>query len=110
MKLYLSLPWLNSHIYFITTLTTDKESWEWLQERFKLPRDSDMIRDIYDGEGYKHHSHFLDQPANVSLLLNTDGVAIFHSSKVSLWPIWVIVNELPIRKRYNYYDTIDCPP
>ena len=27
--------------------------------------------------------------------LNTDGVALYNSSKVSIWPVWAVVNELP---------------
>ena len=29
------------------------------------------------------------------LTLNTDGVAIFRSSKTSVWPVWLVINELP---------------
>ena len=37
---------------------------------------------------------------NISLTLNTDGVAIFKSSKNSLWPVWLVINELPPTERY----------
>lgn len=77
-----------------------------LQERFQsVSGDPNVIRDVYDGVGYTQHRQFLSQPANVSLLINTDGVAIFRSSKVSMWPIWVIINELPKRKRYVVVDS-----
>lgn len=39
--------------------------------------------------------------ANVSFIMNTDGVAIFHSSKVSLWPVWLAINELPPALRFS---------
>jgi hypothetical protein len=42
----------------------------------------------------------LSDPAHVSLILNTDGVALYRSSKVSIWPVWAIVNELPPSKRF----------
>ena len=29
----------------------------------------------------------------MSLTLNTDGVSLFHSSRCSLWPVWLVVNE-----------------
>ena len=45
-------------------------------------------------------NRFLNNPANVSLLVNTDGVSIFRSSKCSLWPIWLVINELPPSQRY----------
>ncbi len=61
-----------------------------------------MIRDIYDGREYQKHSPLLcnsSNRANVSFLCNTDGVAIFKSSKGSLWPIWIVINELPPMER-----------
>lgn len=48
----------------------------------------------------KQHSSFLSEPSHVSLLLNTDGVAIFRSSSYSVWPVWIVVNELPKQLRY----------
>lgn len=53
------------------------------------------LRDIHDGKEYQKHKHFLSQPGNVTLTVNTDGVAIFKSTKISLWPIWLSINELP---------------
>lgn len=53
------------------------------------------MHDIYNGEGYKRHLDFLSHPANVSLLLNTDGVAVYRSSNISIWPVWAALNELP---------------
>ena len=83
----------------LCALHTDPNTWSDLMERSNIPPYSGTIRDVYDGEMYRKLSAFLSQPANVSLLLNTDGVSVFHSSTVSLWPIWLIVNELPLRKR-----------
>jgi hypothetical protein len=76
-------------------------TWEILQERFKC-KNSMELRDIYDGEGYKRHISYLSNPAHVSLLLNTDGVALYRSSKVSIWPVWAVINELPPSKRYAF--------
>ena len=38
-------------------------------------------------------------PDNISFLINTDGVPVFKSSKVSIWPLYLIINELPYGKR-----------
>ena len=77
---------------------TDTFLWEQLQKRFKNPPD-DSIRDIYDGCEYWKYVQcgFLPahNKANVSLTLNTDGIDIYRSSKCSLWPIWLKLNELP---------------
>lgn len=53
----------------------DKYTWSALQERF-CPLTRSGMCDIYDGEGYRQHSSVLSRPTNISLLLNTDGVAI----------------------------------
>ncbi len=77
-------------------LFIDPSFWKLLQQRFKTERgDHNVIRDVYDGEEYTKHSSFLSQPGNVSFLLNTDGVALFRSSTISIWPIWLAINELP---------------
>jgi hypothetical protein len=78
----------------------DAETWSALQKRFERQTCQGVIRDIYDGEGYRQHLDFLSHPANVSLLLNTDGVAIYRSSNVSIWPVWAAVNELPPSLRF----------
>ena len=66
-----------------------------------MPQSDTVIRDVYDGTEYRKHSAFLSKPENISLLLNTDGVAIFRSSSVSIWPVWVMVNELPRSVMYS---------
>ena len=42
---------------------------------------------------------FLSSCNNISFCLNTDGVSLFKSSKVELWPIWLEINELPPKMR-----------
>ena len=74
--------------------------WSRLQRRFA--RDDDgVVHDLFDGREYKKfvQSGFLSSKANVSLTLNTDGVDISRSSKSSLWPIWLQINELPPTQR-----------
>lgn len=64
--------------------------------------DDGKIRDICDGTEYKKHveNGFLANTQNISLALNTDGVAIFKSSKEGeLWPLYLVINELPPRMR-----------
>ena len=41
----------------------------------------------------------LSCPDNVSFLMNTDGVPVFKSSKVSIWPLYLVINELNYSKR-----------
>ena len=80
------------------SLSLDPTFWRYLQERFETS-DSDSLRDVTDGFQYLRHKDFLSSPEHVSFLLNTDGVSLFRSSGVSLWPIWLAVNELPSQIR-----------
>ncbi|XP_022101244.1 uncharacterized protein LOC110984916 isoform X2 [Acanthaster planci] len=62
----------------------------------------DGIEDIYDGEIYKMMSRPgqpLANEKNFSYSFNSDGTPIFKSSKYSLWPIYLMINELPPRMR-----------
>jgi hypothetical protein len=67
------------------------------------------IEDVLDGERYKEvfdGEHFRGSTArqkpnqiHISLQLNTDGVAIFKSSKFSIWPVYAVIDELPPKLR-----------
>ncbi len=74
-----------------------------LSKRPAIRRDGLEISDVYDGQGYKKHSVFLSEPTNLSFLVNTDGVALFNSSKISMW---LGINELPLSKRYEIIMTL----
>lgn len=65
------------------------------------------IRDVYDGKVYKElfKKGVLKNP-NISFSMNTDGVAIFKSSKVSMWPVYMLINELPILQRKARENTL----
>lgn len=56
--------------------------------------DQNNIDDIFDGRMYKANVA-LQNPNNISLSWNTDGVPIFSSSSFSAWPIQCLINELP---------------
>ena len=72
-----------------------------LRTREKRTSDTSTLRDIYDGTEYCQLSKrggFLcptTNPANISFVLNTDGVSLFKSSETSIWPIFLVINELP---------------
>ena len=73
-----------------------------IQHRFTRVKSSDdVITDIYDGLLYKElcEKGILNCKDNISFLMNTDGVPVFKSSKVSIWPVYLIINELPNKKR-----------
>ena len=65
--------------------------------RFAHLRNSkNNICDVYDGKLYQtlFKDGFLSNCNNISFALNTDGVAIFKSSRVSMWPVYLLINEL----------------
>lgn len=60
------------------------------------------IEDVYDGRLYKTFSGpggFLSSASNISLLGNTDGVALIRSSGYGVWPVFLVINELPPLQR-----------
>lgn len=78
---------------------------EKLLYRFKGGQtDTVRVDDIYQGRLYKEHfqpGKFLYNPHNISLTANTDGVALIKSSKINIWPIYMVINELPPKERYS---------
>uniref|UniRef100_A0ABD2WYF1 Transposase domain-containing protein n=1 Tax=Trichogramma kaykai TaxID=54128 RepID=A0ABD2WYF1_9HYME len=62
------------------------------------------ICDIYDGERYREFVSKLpseSQSRYVSLTFNSDGAAPFKSSPLSVWPIFTMINEIPLQNRTN---------
>ena len=82
----------------------DPEFVHGLRYRFeRLKRNNKNIEDVYDGSLHQSKcgpGGFLSKEYNLSLKLNTDGVAIFHSSQFGVWPLFFLVNELPPLLRY----------
>ena len=59
--------------------------------------------DIYDGSVYKElvDQGLLSNTNNISLTWNTDGVPLYNSSKLSIWPFYFVINELPYVHRFK---------
>ena len=73
-----------------------------IQHRFhRKKKERSNVEDIYDGLLYKKLSSegILSSPDNVSFIMKTDGVPVFKSSKVSIWPLYLVINELPYGTR-----------
>ena len=81
-----------------------------IQYRFhRTKKHPENVEEIYDGALYKKLSGkggLLSCPDNVSFLMNTDGVPVFKSSKVSIWPLYLVINELNYSKRMAYENMI----
>ncbi|XP_070537874.1 uncharacterized protein [Ptychodera flava] len=62
------------------------------------------IADITDGEFYRKLSQpgqFLFGENNISTIFNTDGVPLYTSTGVKLWPVFLAINELPPGHRFS---------
>ena len=80
-----------------------------LQWRFERPRQVlNSISDIYDGHLYQEwlRNGFLADTRNISFSWFTDGVPVFKSSKISMWPVYLTVNELPFEIRKKRENTL----
>ena len=76
----------------------------------RVKRHKANIEDVLDGEIYKQHfdqhGFFHNTPPerrkkeiHISFQLNTDGVSTFKSSKTSVWPLYLVINELHPKQR-----------
>lgn len=70
-----------------------------LQYRFiRTKKGKSTIEDVYDGKLYRKFSRpggFLSHPHNISFLGNTDGVSLIRSTGWGVWPVYLVINELP---------------
>lgn len=75
------------------------------KEQVKRAVSSCNIHDIFHGLDYKKFLHpggFLSQTYNISFTVNTDGVNKFSSSRAGhLWPVYIMINELPKEHRFK---------
>lgn len=72
-----------------------------LQWKRKLHQ-TEKLADIHDGQLYKKLASEDGPLANeqsISLILNTDGVVVFKSTNYSIWPVLLMINELPFTER-----------
>lgn len=60
-----------------------------------------LISDIKDGSLYKAFLSNFKDLANVnSFMLNTDGISICDKSNLSIWPVYLAINEIDIGDRF----------
>lgn len=79
------------------------DSWDKLQYPFTRKHlGMSVLQDIQDGSVVKNlmkPGEFLSIPEHLGLILNTDGVQTFNSSKHSMWPVFLMVSNLPPQVR-----------
>lgn len=67
------------------------------------------MTDILNERLYRTFSYQVErlfETENLSLIFNTDGVPLYRSSGVSIWPVYLVLNELPPIRRYSRQNII----
>ncbi len=79
------------------------EHWEKLDYTLK-DHDPRIIYDIHCGSGYRKiggASDFFTYPEHIGAIFNTDGISVFKSSRLTVWPIYLALASLPPSIRMN---------
>ena len=87
------------HIHYVLL-----EYWNELQYPFVRETKENVLSDVHDGSIVKElmkPGNFLAVPEHAALMMNTDGVQPFKSSKHSMWPVYFSVRNLPPEIRFN---------
>lgn len=72
---------------------------------------SDVLRDVWDGSALRPlcaPGRFFSNKNHLALSLSTDGVPLFKSSRLSLWPVYLVILNLPANIRMNSENVIMC--
>ena len=64
------------------------------------------IMDVYDGHIYKEFKALDSNKNSFTFILNTDGIELSLKSTISIWPVYLAINELPISSRYDISNII----
>lgn len=73
--------------------------------------DSTLFKDVWDGSVLTNLSQtgrFFSNQNNLALMLSTDGVPLFKSSSISMWPVYLVVLNLPREIRMNSENLLLC--
>ena len=54
------------------------------------------------------HADFFQHREHLGVIINTDGVPLFKSSKSSIWPVYLEIANLPPSLRFRHDNTIIC--
>lgn len=68
--------------------------------------EKNVLRDIFDGKLYRYFVKSLsdeEKHSYATTLFNCDGAAVFKSTKFSIHPVYLIVNEIPVQFRLQSY-------
>ena len=78
---------------------------------FVTSTNSNILHDVWDGSALRPlcaPGRFFSHKNHLALSLSTDGVPLLKSSKVSLWPVYCVILNLPANIRTNSENVILC--
>ena len=80
---------------------------------FNINKESNIneLNDVYDGNIYKEllsseNGALFKEGKAFSFLMNSDDISISNKSDLTIWPVYLIINELPIEKRFTIDNVI----
>ncbi len=79
------------------------ENWEKLDYSLKS-HNPQILYDVHTGAGYRKaggSSDFFSCPEHIGVFFNTDGISVFKSSRLTVWPIYLALASLPPSIRMN---------
>jgi len=79
------------------------------QEKFRQidNRNAHVISDIYDSSNYKKYRKAIKYSKfSYSFTINTDGVNLCDKSNLTLWPVYLVINEIDSEERFYIYNRI----
>lgn len=65
------------------------------------------LSDVTDGRNYKKllnehdEGRYIRKREAFTLLINTDGISLSTKSNITIWPIYLCINELPVNIRFS---------
>lgn len=63
------------------------------------------LRDVKDGNVYRHLKSLCTDPF-LTLTINIDGIEIRKGLNRSIWPVLLVINEIPLKERYALENVI----
>ena len=69
------------------------------------------LEDVWDGSALRplcNPGRFFADSHNLALTVSTDGVALYKSSPLSIWPVFLVILNLPAKIRMNADNVILC--
>ena len=63
--------------------------------------DGRLYKEYFNSDGFIRGSSPQKNEVHISFQVNTDGVSLFRSSKFAVWPVYLIINEIPPNYRWT---------